>query len=51
MVIVYELKGNACYSGTPPYGHPVNTVGHLDNTVTFFCPGETLIHFIIKLPR
>ena len=32
------------YSGTPLYGHPVNTV-------TFFWPGKTAIHFLIKKTR
>ena len=32
------------YSGTPPYDHLVITT-------TFFCPGETPIHFLIRKPR
>ena len=35
----------------PSYGHLVNMLTLLVITATLFCPGETLIHFLIrKLP-
>ena len=52
-MIIFSLKinwlENNSYSGTPHYGHPVNTITSLLRPL-YFWPGKTAIHSFKKTP-